>query len=789
MRVSVSWLKEWVDTGLSAAELADRLTMAGLEVDAIESAAPEFEGVVVGHVTAVEPHPDADKLSVCTVDDGSGDYFPVVCGATNVHQGMRAPYARVGAVLPDGTKIRKAKLRGVESRGMLCSPKELALADDADGLMPLPSDAPPGQDLRDYLALDDQILEIDLTPNRADCLGMAGIARELGVLLERPVKAPVIRPVTVTASTRRGVTVDQAEDCPVYAGRVIEGIDPMAESPLWLRERLRRAGLRPISPVVDVTNYVMIELGQPMHGFDLDRLKGDIHVRRAKPGEKLVLLDGDEAKLDPDILVIADGSGPVAMAGIMGGERSGVTPASRNVFLESACFAPLAIAGRPRRFGLHTDSSHRFERGVDPELQGRALDRASALILEIAGGKAGPVTLVRGRRKAVPAIGLRRDRLDSMLGVSLPKGEVGGILKRLGLEVKPDRKGWQARPPSFRPDLRIEEDLIEEIARVHGYADIPVADLPAGTRPGRAPEDRADSDSLASVLVERGYQEAITYSFVAPAEEAAFSGRDDALRLANPISSELAVMRTSLWPGLAAALRHNVNRQQRRVRFFEIGLRYILQDDELKQEKMIAGLACGAALPEQWDHDGRRVDFFDLKADVQALADASGGGEIVCQTAGHSSLHPGQSARLMLAGEPAGWLGRIHPRLAERLDLPEETVLFELRMDVVGRGRVPAYRTVSRYPSIRRDLAVVVEETVAVAELLTVSQEAGGEILQDVVIFDVYRGKGIEAGRKSIAFGLILQDSSRTLTDEEVDTVVGRVQARLHERFGASIRD
>ncbi|MDQ2069215.1 phenylalanine--tRNA ligase subunit beta [Natronospira bacteriovora] len=789
MRVSENWLKEWVDHGLDTQALADRLTMAGLEVDAIEPAAGEFSNVVVGHVTAVEPHPDADKLRVCQVEDGSGETHTVVCGAPNVHQGMRAPFARIGAVLPGGMKIKKARLRGVESRGMLCSASELGLSEDAAGLMALAADAPVGEDLHAYLGLDDRIIEIDLTPNRADCLSMAGIAREVGALTGAPVSFPTIAETPDGGAPQVAVSVESAEDCPSYVGRVITGIDTTATTPVWLSERLRRAGIRPINPVVDVTNYVMLELGQPMHGFRLDAISGDVRVRRARAGESITLLDGRQVELDEEILVIADDNGPIAMAGVMGGEGTAVEGETEAVFLESACFAPTVIAGRARRFGLHTDASHRFERGVDPALQARALDRAAALILEIAGGDAGPVTRLMPETTAAGTIRLRRDRLHAVLGFELPREDVTGMLERLGMAVTVEDDGWQAVVPSFRYDLAIEEDLIEEVARIFGYDRIPVERMPAELRPGDVSEARVSESRLRALMVERGYQEAVTYSFVPRAVDRVLSGGLEGQRLVNPISQDLETMRTTLWSGLVATLQHNANRQQNRIRLFETGLRFIPQGDEIKQEKWVSGLVWGNAEPEQWDGRTRPADFFDVKADVEALLQISGPRVLAFQADSHPALHPGQSARVSLEGADIGWLGRMHPAVADELDVPEGAYLFELALAPICQGSVPAYRAVSRFPAVRRDLAFIVDQALPSADLIAAAREAAGDVLKEARIFDVYQGKGVDSGRKSIALGLILQDSSRTLKDQDADAVVAAVRNSLEVRCGATVRD
>ncbi|HSH28745.1 MAG TPA: phenylalanine--tRNA ligase subunit beta, partial [Thiohalobacter sp.] len=622
MKVSEQWLREWVNPPVDTQALAEQLTMAGLEVDSIEPAAGEFDSVVVGEVLEIAPHPDADKLRVCRVEAGQdGDPLQIVCGAPNVHQGMRAPVALVGGSLPGGLRIKKAKLRGVESFGMLCSARELGLSEEHAGLMALPVDAPVGTDIRDYLELDDRIIEVDLTPNRGDCLGIAGIAREVALLNDCETTPPQIAPVVAAVDDTFPVTVAEPEACPRYLGRVIRGIDPEAVTPLWLQERLRRGGIRPLGPVIDVTNYVLLELGQPMHGFDLARLQDGIEVRLARPGERLVLLDGREVELAADSLVIADGSGPLALAGVMGGEASGVGEATRDLFLECAFFDPLHIAGRARAYGLQTDSSYRFERGVDPELQLRALDRATQLLLAICGGRPGPVIEMTSdihlpRR---PAIRLRSERIRRLLGFELKAAEVAGILEGLGCAVDAERENWSVIPPSHRFDLAIEADLIEELGRVHGYNRLP-SRAPAGRlqmTPQR--EEQVTLNRLRLSLVERGYQEAITYSFVDAALQTRLDPERAAIPLANPLSADLAVMRSSLWPGLLTALGHNLRRQQARVRFFECGLNFISQDNEIQQQSYIAGALCGSALPEQWGAVDGGLDFFDVKADVEAL--------------------------------------------------------------------------------------------------------------------------------------------------------------------------
>jgi phenylalanyl-tRNA synthetase beta chain len=792
MKFSEQWLREWVDPPVTTEQLAEQLTMAGLEVDSLAPVAGEFSGVVVGEVLEVKPHPDAAKLRVCRVNVAEGEPLQIVCGAPNVYAGMRAPTALVGAVLPGGFKIKRAKLRGVESLGMLCSARELELSEAAEGLMELPPDAPVGKDIRDYLALDDVVVDVDLTPNRGDCLGVAGIAREVGVLNRLPVTGPDIQPVTASIADRFPVTVAVPDACPRYLGRVITGVDTTAQTPLWMQEKLRRSGIRSLGPVVDVTNYVLLELGQPMHAFDLDELDGGISVRMARNAETLVLLDGRTVELDADTLLITDANKALALAGIMGGENSGVSDVTRSLFLECAFFTPEAIAGRARRYGLQTDSSHRFERGVDPELQFRAIERATQLLLSLVGGEAGPVIDVSdpARLPQVTPIQLRRRRLRRLLGVELPDEEVVDILLRLGAHVESSEEGWLVIPPSFRFDLSIETDLIEELGRVHGYDRIP-SSLPSGhSTMVPQPEARVARERISETLVDRGYQEAITYSFVDPQTQSRLDPEAAAVFLSNPISSEMSVMRTSLWPGLLTTLQHNRSRQQKRVRIFEQGLRFIHKDDEYKQENVLSALVCGSLYPEQWGLPQRPVDFFDVKGDLEAVLTLGGRRDAFSFQAGtHPALHPGRAARVFCDDRPVGWLGNLHPELAQMLEIPDETVLFEIETAAIQRGIEPKFQDLSRFPSVRRDLAIVVDAAVSARSVRATVRAAGGEWLRELRVFDVYQGKRIETGRKSIALGLILQDSSRTLTDEDVDGVIARVTASLEQELGATLRD
>jgi len=791
MKVSEQWLREWVDPPLSSNELAAQLTMAGLEVDRVEPAAPPFEKVVVGRVIALMQHPDADRLRVATVDIGQAEPLQIVCGAPNVAVGMCAPTALIGAALPNGLDIKKSKLRGVESQGMLCSAKELGLAESSDGLLPLPANSRPGQNVRELLALDDSIIEIELTPNRGDCLGMEGIAREVAALNRCEFRSLPADEVPATLNDVFPVTLLDPADGPRYVGRVIRGVNPAAETPLWMKERLRRAGVRSLGPLVDVTNYVMLELGQPLHAFDLGRLTGGIEVRRARPGDRLELLNGVVIEPDTETLLIADQHGPLALAGIMGGEISSCTDATRDVFLESAFFTPASIAGRARRYGLQTDSSYRFERGVDPQLQRRAAERATQLLIDMAGGQPGPIieAVSPEHLPAEPAIRLRPDRLNKLLGMAVPVAQVEDILRRLGMAVSIEVDHWLVVPSSSRFDIALEVDLIEEIIRVYGY------DRAPGNRPltrlemPLQPEGQIRLARLRETLVQRGFQEAITYSFVDPDFQQWLDPEREPLALANPISADLAVMRTSLWPGLLKALIHNQKRQQTRVRLFEHGLNFIPEGGALRQESYIGGVIAGSALPEQWSVPVRPADFFDLKADVEALLALTGEPEAFAFVAVvHPALHPGQSARIERAGSPVGWLGTLHPRIARELDVEGDACVFELRLAGVQPARRPTFGELSRFPASRRDLAIVVDERVTAQAVQDVIRQRGGDLLREVWLFDVYRGKGIAEGRKSLAFGLNLQDFSRNLTDHVVEDAVSGILAGLAEQFGATLR-
>ncbi len=791
MKFSEKWLREWVDPALDTAGLADLLTMAGLEVDAVAPAAPEFSGVVIGTVVAASAHPDADKLQVCEVDTGDSAMRQIVCGAANARAGLNVAVALPGGKLPDGTKIREAKLRGVASSGMICSAVELGLADSAEGILELPADAAVGQDLRDWLALDDTVIEIDLTPNRGDCLSVLGVAREVSALVDSPLQAFEPAPVSAEIDDIREVVIEAPAACPHYAGRVIRGLDPAASTPAWMTERLRRSGVRSMGPLVDVTNYVMLELGQPMHAFDLDRLQGPVRVRMADGQESLTLLDGETVTPANNTLVIADDSGPLALAGIMGGAATAVAPGqTTSVFLESALFTPAATAGQARRYGLHTDSSHRFERGVDPAMQVRALERATTLLLAIAGGQAGPVVSAGEPPAAFEPVRLRPERVRRLLGFEVPSKDIREGLERLHMQCDASNGALLVTPPSFRYDIRLEADLIEEVARLHGYNNLPAAESSGPLRVLPLSESRTPLTRLRDVLVQRGYQEAITYSFVEAGLQAQLDQAGGAVDLLNPLSAELGQMRTSIWPGLLGALQHNLNRQQPRVRLFEIGRVFRREGGELHQPQMVAGLAWGLREPEQWGDDAAPVDFYDVKADIEALFRLAGKGpELAWDPAEHPALHPGQGARVRLENGLEGLIGVLHPGLLRAFDLPQAPVLFELPLAMLEHSRIPAFEPISRYPSVRRDLALVVDESVGAGALCDIAREAAGEWLTEVEVFDVYRGKGIESGRKSIALSLILQHYSRTLEDRDVEEVITRVTRGLRDQFNATIRE
>ena len=795
MIFSEQWLREWVNPPLTTQNLMDQLTMAGLEIDGVEPVAVEFSGVVVAEVQQVEPHPGADKLRVCQVFDGVGT-LQVVCGAINVRAGMRVPYAKVGARLgnksgAESIDIRQAKLRGVESNGMLCSAQELGIAESAEGLLELPADAPLGSDIREYLKLEDVSLELDLTPNRGDCLGIVGIAREIAALNSLEVTRPTIAAVTATIPDSFPIKIDAPTQCPRYLGRVIRGVDPAAVTPLWMAERLRRSGLRSIDPVVDVTNYVLLELGQPMHAFDLRCLQRQIRVRLAGEGEKLVLLDGREVTLSPDVLVIADEERPLAMAGVMGGRESGVGPHTQDVFLECAFFSPLAIAGRARRYGLHTDASHRYERGVDFEMQSLAMERATGLLLDIAGGKAGPVVEALGDLPVSPVVNLKYSKLARVLGVDISPAQIRGILERLGVVVSAqDDGGITTIIPSYRFDLSLDVDLIEEIARVHGYNKLPKTRALSPMALGSSTESRSDLGRVKSRLASLGYQEVITYSFVDPELQERILPDVYAIALQNPISADMSVMRASLWPGLLSTLIHNVNRQQDRVRIFETGLIFQRVEGTTSQPARLAGLIFGKLQPELWGSDNREVDYFDLKGDVESILDLSPGlGPISFVTESHPALHPGQSAAIHAKGKKIGLMGALSPQLQRTYGFSKRVYLFELDTNLMLEAKIPKMRELSRFPEVGRDLSVVLGEDVSSEQITTAIRDVAGPLLVDLRIFDVYQGDAIEKSKKSVALGLTLQHPSRTLGDEDINGIIDSCVKELQAKFNAKLRN
>ena len=795
MKVPYSWLAEWVELAWDARELASRLTMSGFEVESLEPAAAPFSGVLVAEIVAAERHPQADKLQVCRVSIGRGEPLQIVCGASNARAGLKSALATVGARLPGEVTIGAAKLRGMESQGMLASARELGLAEASSGILELPHDAPLGEPLRDYLQLDEPVLDLNITPNRGDAMSVLGIAREVVALTGTRLGGPAILVPKVQHTGTFPVQLEAASACPRFAGCIVRGLDNRAPTPLWMRERLRRVGLRSITPVVDVTNYVMLELGQPMHAYDLAKLKGGITVRLARPGESLTLLDGTRVTADEDILLITDSAGAVGLGGIMGGERTAVTPETTDVFFESAFFAPAAILGRARRLGLTTDASQRFERGVDPAQQARAIERAIALLAPIAGGTAGSIETTESsahlpRRTAVR---LRASQLQRLLGVAPARERVVETLERLSMKVTRTQEGWEVTPPAYRFDIGIEADLIEEVARIVGFEQIPEIDasIPQHFKP--LPAEHPAEAAILESLAARGYTEAITYSFVDPElQRQLFPGRAS-LVLSNPIASDLAAMRVSLWPGLLRAALENMRRQTDRIRLFEHGTRFEVDEGSTREIDTLAGVAVGARLPEQWGVAKELrapVDFFDVKADVAALLAATGDSRsFAFAPASLPALHPARSARVLRRTAPVGWIGELHPNLVRLLDFTYTPVLFELDVEAALAVQRANYREISRFPQIRRDLAIVIDEAVTLSTLAERVTLAASSLLQDLRVFDVYRGAGLEPGRKSVALGLIFQDISRNLTHDDVDRLMACVVTDLRENLNARIRE
>ncbi|SMY15314.1 phenylalanine--tRNA ligase subunit beta [Photobacterium aquimaris] len=794
MKFSESWLREWVNPAVNSEELAHQITMAGLEVDGIEAVAGEFTGVKVGQVVECAQHPDADKLRVTKVDVGAEELLDIVCGASNCRQGIKVAVATVGAVLPGDFKIKKAKLRGQPSHGMLCSFTELGIDVESDGIMELAEDAVLGTDFREFLGLDDVTIDVDLTANRADCLSIAGLAREVGVLNRAEVTEPQFDIVAPTAADTISIEVKAPVACPRYLGRIVRNVNAQAETPLWMQEKLRRCGTRSIDPIVDITNYVLLEMGQPMHAFDLAKIDGGIVVRMAEQGEKLTLLDGNEAELNDNTLVIADNKQALAIAGIFGGEFSGVNAETKDVLLECAFFAPDAIRGRARSYGLHTDSSHRFERGVDATLQMKAMERATALIVEICGGEVAPIIEAESEADLPKAatIELRRSKLDRLLGHVIASEEVVEILTRLGCDVETTDAGWKATAPAWRFDMAIEEDLVEEVGRIFGYNNIPNQSPVAALSMNLHKEANLPLKRVRDLLVGRGFQEAITYSFVEPEQQKLIVPEIEPLILPFPISADMSAMRLSLWTGLLNTVVFNQKRQQPRVRLFEAGLRFVPEqsaENGMRQEMMLAGVIAGNRSDEHWDIETNTVDFFDLKGDLEAVLELTAKDAYSFKAAKHPALHPGQSAAIVVDGKEIGFIGTVHPELERKFGLNGRTIVFEIEWAAINTRMLPEAVTISKFPANRRDIAVVVNEDIAAGDVVAACRENGGELLKAVNLFDVYTGKGVDDGQKSLAIALTLQSTERTLEEADIAAAVESIVNALAEKFDASLRD
>jgi phenylalanyl-tRNA synthetase beta chain len=789
MKLSENWLREWVNPAITREALCEKLTMSGLEIESLAPVADNFSEVVVGQVLRVEKHPEADRLHLCEVDVGGAKPLSIVCGAANVKPTIKVPTALVGAVLPNNLQISATQVRGVPSHGMLCSAHELGLAEESNGLFVLPQDAPVGTNVWDYLKLADYLIDVSITPNRGDCLSVMGLAKDVAALTEAKITPPTLPEIKAVNQETLPVTVKNPELCAHYVGRVIRQVKADAITPIWLQERLRRSGVRCISPVVDVTNYVMLELGQPMHAFSLDKIAQNIQVRMATTGEKLTLLDGSEVNLDADTLVIADQEKPLAIAGVMGGLESGVTLLTQDIFLESAYFKPATVARAGRHYNLSSDSAYRFERGIDPTVQRLAIERATELLLEIVGGQPGPVIdVVASEHLPKPAvISLRKERVTKLIGCEIPDKTIEALLQRLGFTCEKNNAGWQVTVPGRRSDVTLEIDLIEEIARLHGYDAIP-CHAPRATLHIQT-EPKTSIAMFRRALCDLGYQEAVTYSFIDKKLQSLFDPDVSPKELLNPITQEMAVMRTNLWPGLVATLLYNQNRQQSRVRLFEIGLRFLPQGNDLKQERVLSGLINGAAFPEQWGVAERSVDFFDLKGDLQNLFDlTTTSSKMVFKPANYPALHPEQTAEIERDGEVVGVMGALHPAIIRALKLEGKVYLFELKMDKMDSNSISLFENISKFPEIRRDIAILLQQSVPAMAIQDTIREVAGELLKEVNIFDVYQGKGIDPGHKSVALALTLQHSSRTLIDEEVASLMDKVIAALKGKFNAELR-
>lgn len=794
MKFSEKWLREWVNPALNTEELCEQISMAGLEVDGVEPAAADFSGVLIGEVVECGQHPDADKLRVTKINVGADELLDIVCGAPNCRLGLKVAVACVGAVLPGDFKIKKAKLRGQPSHGMLCSFSELGISDDHDGIIELPVDAPIGKDIREYLQLDDNIIEIDLTPNRADCLGIRGVAREVGVLNQLSVSEPTVPEIIASTDIQKPVHLDAPEACPKYLSRVISGVDLSKASPLWLQEKLRRSGIRSIDPVVDVTNYVLIELGHPMHAFDASSIQGDIHVRFAKENESLVLLDESEVKVNSDTLVIADEQKALALAGIFGGLHSGVTAQSTDIVLECAFFAPDAILGKARQYGLHTDASHRYERGVDPALQDQAMARATQLLLDIVGGEAGPVFVAEAAEFVPQAkrVSLRAERLTSVVGIEFENAQVTEILERLGMAVSFENNVWQATVPAYRFDIEIEEDLIEEVARVYGYNNIPNVAPTGQLAMLPRQESQLGVNSFKSVLLQQGYDEAITYSFVDPKKQSVLFADQASLTLPHPISADMSVMRVSLITGLLDALAYNQKRQQARVRLFETGLKFTLDansENGVAQTPMLAGAVIGKVTDENWQ-GSENIDFFSVKGDVERLLSLTGrAAEFNFVPTQQAHLHPGQGADIVYCDEVVGFVGALHPQFEKIFGLKSRAFVFEITLSAISQRALPKAQPVSKFPTNKRDVAIVVQNDISFATIQKSVEKVGVNQLVDLTLFDIYQGEGIAEGYKSMAMTLTFSDASKTMEDAEIQAGFEAIIAGLQSDLGATLRE
>lgn len=791
MLISENWLREWVNPDLTTRQLADTLTMAGLEVDSIEQQTARFSNVIIAQVLSADKHPDADRLKVCQLSAGTGETYRVVCGAGNVRAGIIVPLAQLGAILPGGLKISKTEIQGIESSGMICSATELGLAEKSEGIMVLDDNAPLGASLADHLQLGDHILELELTPNRGDCLGMSGVARELAALTQTALHSPTVNPVSATTEKTLPIKVDAGEGCPRYVARIIEAINPAAATPDWMKEKLRRSGIRPISCIVDITNYVMIELGQPMHAFDLENIDERIIVRYAKPGEKLTLLDETQRSLNTDDLLICDNKGPVALAGIMGGLGSGISDQTTTVLLESAYFSQKLIIGKARRIGMQTDASYRFERGVDPYLQEIAIQRATHLIIEICGGQPGPVMNIvdESHIPVKDSVDVRFSQINKVIGLEIKAADAVEYLSSLGCKIKTGEAALTVTPPPYRFDLEYEHDLIEEIARLYGYDRIPANPPVASVHSAGSGESKIANTRFRNLMIDRGYHEAITYSFVDPAMQSKFNDTHTPVALRNPISDVLSEMRVSLLPGLLNTLVSNYQRQHRQMKLFEMGNSYNNDNNQLVEEFCLGAILTGFQIPEQWGTNSRSVDFYDSKSDLEVVTALAGqAGRITCRATPLTGFHPGRCAEIYLDDEQVGFIGQLLPSIMSDYDLDQEVYCFQINLNKISSSRIPQYKTTSRYPSTRRDLSIIIDRKITAQQLVDTIRGAAGRDLVDLKLFDVYTGKPIDSAQKSVSLGLTFQALERTLTEKEMDETCERVMKQLKYKFNAKLR-